>query len=188
MASPKSSAVDAYLQSVPSPQRETLESLRATLRTLLPHAEERMKYAMPAFTLAEHGVAAYASFKAHCGYFPMSSTVLVAAGDAISRYETSKGGLRFPIDQPLPVSVVRRLVKLRLAEFDAVTNGARRAYYPDGQLKAAGRMKDGQLHGAWKWYRQDGSLMRTGSFKNGEKAGTWQSFDRDGSLVRAQRH
>ena len=188
MESPGIAAVEEYLRSVPSPQRETLESLRATLRTLLPHAEERMKYAMPAFTLDENGVAAYASFKAHCGYFPMSSTVLVAAGDTISKYETSKGGLRFPIDQPLPVSVVRRLVKLRLAEFDAVTNGARRAYYPDGRLKAAGRMKDGKLHGSWKWYRQDGSLLRTGSFKNGEKAGTWQSYDRDGSPVATQRH
>jgi len=188
MASPGSSAVDAYLRSTPSPQRETLESVRATLRTLLPHAEECMKYAMPAFALDGHGVAGYAAFKAHCGYFPMSSGVLVAAGDAIGKYETSKGGLRFPSDKPLPVSVVRRLVKLRLAEFDAVNNGARRAYYPDGRLKAAGRMKDGQLHGAWKWYRQDGTLMRTGSFKNGAKTGTWQTYDSDGVVVRTQRH
>ncbi len=188
MPTPGTTAVEAYLASVPSPQRETLETVRATLRRLLPHAEECMKYAMPAFVLDGHGVAAYAAFKAHCGYFPMSSTVLVAAGDAIDKYETSKGGLRFPIDEPLPVPLVRRLVKLRLAEFDAVTDGPRRAYYPDGRLKAAGRMKDGELHGAWKWYRQDGSLMRTGHFKEGVKSGTWQSFDRDGAVVRTQRH
>ena len=162
--------------------------MRATLRKLLPHADEGMKYGMPSFALDGHGVAGYAAFKAHCGYFPMSSSVLVAAGDAIAKYETSKGGLRFPIDEPLPVSLVRKLVKLRLAEFDAVTDGARRAYYPDGRLKAAGRMKDGQLHGAWKWYRQDGSLMRTGSFKNGAKTGAWQTYDRDGAVVRTQRH
>jgi uncharacterized protein YdhG (YjbR/CyaY superfamily) len=188
MTSPGSAAVDAYLGSAPSPQRETLESLRATLRTLLPHAEECMKYGMPAFALDGQGVAGYAAFKAHCSYFPMSGSVLVAAGDAIGRHETSKGGLRFAIDKPLPVALVRKLVKLRLAEFDAVTNGARRTYYPDGRLKAAGRMKDGQLHGAWKWYRQDGSLMRTGSFKDGAKTGTWQTYDRDSAVVRTQRH
>jgi len=188
MAPSETSTVDAYLRSAPSPQRETLESLRATLRTLLPHAEECMKYGMPSFALDGHGVAGYASFKSHCGYFPMSSSVLVAAGDAIGRYETSKGGLRFPIDEPLPVSLVRKLVRLRLAEFDAVTNGARRTYYANGRLKAAGRMKDGQLHGAWKWYRQDGSLMRTGSFKDGAKTGTWQTYDRDSAVVGTQRH
>ena len=188
MASPGSAAVDAYLRSAPSPQRETLESLRATLRKLLPHAEEAVKYGLPSFELDGHGVAGYGAFKTHCSYFPMSGSVLDAAGDAIARYETSKGGLRFPADEPLPVSLVRKLVKLRLAEFDAVTDGARRAYYSDGRLKAAGRMKDGQLHGAWKWYRQDGSLMRAGSFKHGAKTGTWQTYDRDGAVVRTQRH
>ncbi len=188
MTSPGSAAVDAYLRSAPSPQRETLEAVRATLRQTLPHAEECMKYAMPAFALDGHGVAGYAAFKSHCGYFPMSSSVLAAAGDAIAKYETSKGGLRFPVDEPLPAPLVRRLVKLRLAEFDAVADGARRVYYPAGRVKAAGRMKQGQLHGAWKWYRKDGSLMRTGSFKNGEKTGTWQTYDRDGSPVRTQGH
>ena len=184
MTSPDPLAVDDYLAAAPSPQRETLESIRSTLRAILPHADECMKYSMPAFALDGHGVAGYASFTSHCGYFPFSSTVLVAAGESIAAYETSKGGLRFPIDKPLPVSLLRRLVKLRLAEFDAVSNGARRVYYPDGQLKAAGRMKDGQLHGAWTWYRRDGSLMRTGKFTNGAKTGTWQTFDRDGNAVR----
>ncbi len=109
-------AVDDYLAAQPSPQRETLESVRATLRTILPHADEAMKYGMPAFVVDGHGVAGYAGFKDHCGYFPHSSTVLTAAGDAVAKYETSKGGLRFPVEKPLPKALLRQLVKLRLAE------------------------------------------------------------------------
>ena len=119
MTSPGSAAVDAYLRSAPSPQRETLEAVRATLRQTLPHAEECMKYAMPAFALDGHGVAGYAAFKSHCGYFPMSSGVLGAAGDAVANYKVSKGGLQFAIDKPLPVGLIRKLVKLRLAEIAA---------------------------------------------------------------------
>lgn len=176
-------AVDDYLAAQPSPQRQTLQSLRATLRSILPVADETIKYGMPAFVLDGQGVAGYAGFAAHCGYFPHSSSVLIAAGDAVSHYETSKGGLRFSIDKPLPVALVRKLVALRLAEFDGVTNGTRRTYFRDGRLKAIGKMKDGQLQGNWAWYRADGSLMRRGRFDRGEPVGTWQTFDRDGGVV-----
>jgi uncharacterized protein YdhG (YjbR/CyaY superfamily) len=108
--------VEQYLAGAPSPQRETLTTVRATLRKVLPAAGEDLKYGMPTFLLDGKGVAAYASFKAHCGYFPMSSGVLTAAGDAVAKYKVSKGGLRFAVDEPLPAGLIRRLVKLRLAE------------------------------------------------------------------------
>ncbi len=86
---------------------------------MLPDATEDLKYGMPTFLVDGKGVAAYASFKAHCGYFPMSSGVLGAAGDAVAKYKVSKGGLQFAIDKPLPVGLIRKLVKLRLAEIAA---------------------------------------------------------------------
>lgn len=173
--------VDRYLAAVDSPQRETLMALRKTLKSLLPHADEGLKYAMPAFILDGKGVAGYDAFKAHCSYFPMSGAVLDRAGDAIATYPRSKGGIRFGVDEKLPVGVVRLLVKLRLEEISDVSNGQRRVYYPDGRLKAAGRMKDGTLHGAWEWFRSDGSLMRSGSFVKGEQSGTWTTWNRDGT-------
>lgn len=176
--------VDEYLAGCPQPHRETLTRLRATLRTVLPHADEAIKYGMPAVVLHGVGVAGYAAFKEHCSYFPMSSAVLTAAGSAIERYPTSKGGLRFPVDTPLPTAVVRRLVKLRLAEIAAVEDGVRREYFPDGALKAEGKMKAGQLHGAWRWFRQDGTFSRTGRFAHGKPVGTWETWDRSGALVR----
>lgn len=178
-------AVAAHLDGVPSPQRETLRDLRATLRRILPHADEALKYGMPAVVLGGKGIAGYDAFADHCGYFPMSSEVLGAAGEAVARYRTSKGGLQFPIDRPLPVGIVRRLVALRLAELANVTDGKRIEHYADGQVKAIGPMADGQLHGSWRWYRRDGTLMRTGRFSHGEQTGTWQTWNADGTPGKA---
>jgi len=176
-------AVESYLAEFEQPQRDTLERLRGTLRKILPHAHEAMKYGMPAFLLDGTGVAGYAGFKAHCSYFPMSSSVLDAAGDAVAKYSVSKGTLQFPVDRPLPVGLVRKLVKLRLAEISDVASGTRREYFPDGRLKAVGKMKNGLVHGRWQWFRSDGTLLRTGAFSQGERTGTWETWDRDGTLV-----
>lgn len=176
--------IDRYLAGVAQPQRDTLAALRATLQSILPHAEECLKYGMPALALDGKGVAGYAAFADHCSYFPMSGSVLDAAGPAVARFTVSKGGLQFPVDRPPPVGLLRTLVKLRLAEIAAVENGKRNEYYPDGQRKASGSMKDGELHGHWTWYRQDGSVSRTGRFAHGERTGTWETWDRDGNLVK----
>jgi uncharacterized protein YdhG (YjbR/CyaY superfamily) len=176
--------VDRYLAALDEPQRDTLTRLRHTLRTLLPHADEGLKYAMPAFALGGKGVAGYAAFANHCSYFPMSGAVLEAAGAAVSAYPVSKGGLQFPIDRTPPVGLLRRLVKLRLAEISAVDNGRRIEYFGDGRRKASGTMKDGELHGRWTWYRSDGSVSRTGRFDRGTRTGTWETWDRDGDVVK----
>lgn len=114
-----SSLVDEYLAGVPEPQRTTLTVLRATLRRELPDAEECIKYGMPAFAIDGHGVAGFASAKRHCGYYPFSSSVLTAAGEAVAGYRTTKGALQFPVDQPLPADLVHTLVQIRLAELRA---------------------------------------------------------------------
>ena len=63
------------------------------------------------------------------------------------------------------------------------TKGVARDLFPDGGLKAKGRMKDGELHGAWSWWRKDGTLMRTGSFDRGRQVGTWTTYDATGAEV-----
>ena len=175
-----SKAVDEYLASVPTALRAPLDAVRESLRSVLPHGEECLKYGMPAVALDGKGIAGYAPAKDHWSYFPMSGSVLEAAGDAVARYPTSKGGLRLGYDERLPKALLRRLVKLRLAELGAVTSGKRTEYFDDGRLKAAGPMRDGLLHGRWSWYRRDGTLLRTGAFTRGEKTGTWVTYDRDG--------
>lgn len=109
-------AVEQYLDGLPEPQRSTLRALRAALLEVSPQAEEAIKYGMPALTVEGTAVAGYAGFADHCGYYPMSGGVIAAAGDAVAGYETSKGALKFPIDRPLPMALVRQLMTLRLAE------------------------------------------------------------------------
>ena len=109
-------SVDEYLQAAPEPQQTTLEALRATLRELLPEAEEALSYGVPAFKVGGKAIAGYAYFKKHCSYFPHSGSVLEEVADELADYRWSKGTLQFPIDAPLPEALVGRLVEVRLAQ------------------------------------------------------------------------
>jgi uncharacterized protein YdhG (YjbR/CyaY superfamily) len=109
-------AVEAYLATVPEPARTTLQAVRASLRTLLPEATEGMSYGMPAFKLRDKPVAGYAAFVDHCGFYPMSGSVVAALKEDLAGYQTSKGGVRFSVDSPLPPQLIDKLVKARLGE------------------------------------------------------------------------
>lgn len=108
-----SMSVDEYLDAAPEPQRSTLVALRETLRKILPEAEETMSYNMPSFKVGGKAVAGYAAFKNHCSYFPHSGLVLPELADELGGYDWDQGTLRFPVDEPLSDSLVRRLVEVR---------------------------------------------------------------------------
>jgi len=109
-------AVEAHLARVPEPQQTTLRAVRASLRSILPDAEECLKYGMPAFVVDGVTVAGYEAFTKHCSYFPHSGGVIPRAGALLERYDADRGTLRFAVDRPLPLTVLRRLVRLRLVE------------------------------------------------------------------------
>lgn len=169
-------AVDAHIAAMPEPHRTTLTALRSTLRTLLPHAEEKLSYRMPCFAVEGIAVAGYEAFKQHCSYFPHSGSVLAQVKGIPDGYVTTPGTLQFPVDRPLPVALVKRLVKARLDNISDVRDGKRYEFFADGRVKAVGPMKGGQLHGKWKWFRQDGTLLRTGQFAAGEPTGVWETL------------
>ena len=177
---------DAYMAKQPLPQWATLEAVAATLRTILPTAEETISYAMPAFKVDGIALAGFAGFKNHCSYFPHSGATIGRIADQLAGYDFDEGTLRFPIDKPLPTKILRALVAARVeAEAEhGPRGGVSRHFYANGALKAKGAMRHDEMHGKWAWYRQDGSLMRTGSFKNGAQTGTWQTFDREGRMVK----
>ncbi len=115
--------VEAYLDAVLEPAQTTLRQLRAALRSAVPvEATEAMSYGMPAFSLSvgrkQVRLAGYAAFKKHCGYFPMSSTVMTVLQEELKGFSSSKGGFQFPLGQPLRVTLVKKLVKARLAEIE----------------------------------------------------------------------
>lgn len=108
--------IDAYLATVPEPQRSTLEALRKTIHSVLPRAEECITYNVPTFKVDGRSIAGFASYKNHCSYFPMSGATLTTLKDDVAKYVTTKGALRFPIDKPLPTTLVKKLIKARLQE------------------------------------------------------------------------
>ena len=105
--------VDQYLASLDEPKRSTLEALRRTILEILPEAEQGVSYGVPAFRLQGKVIAGFAAFKNHLSYLPHSGSVFPELGDAISQFKTSSGALQFPIDTPLPPSLVRRLIAIR---------------------------------------------------------------------------
>jgi len=106
--------VDQYLASQPKEIREILEQLRLTIKTTAPDAEESISYGMPAYK--QNGPLVYfAAFKNHIGFFPTSSGVKEFK-DELSQYKTSKGTIRFPLDKPLPIELIKKIVKFRLEE------------------------------------------------------------------------
>ena len=110
--------VEAYLARLSPDKRATLEKVRQAIRSAAPQAREGMSYGMPAF-IQDKPIAGYAASTSHCSYYPMSGAVTSALRAELERYETSKGAIRFPIGRPLPATLIRKLVKARLAEIAA---------------------------------------------------------------------
>jgi uncharacterized protein YdhG (YjbR/CyaY superfamily) len=110
--------IDRYLAGLDEPQRGTLEALRAAILDVVPGAEQCISYGMPAFKVQGKTVAGFAAFKKHLSYLPHSGSVLATLADDVAPYETSKGSLKFAIDQPLPKPLVEKLVRTRMQELD----------------------------------------------------------------------
>jgi uncharacterized protein YdhG (YjbR/CyaY superfamily) len=110
--------IDDYLASVPADKRATLQKLRKAIRVAAPRAEEGFSYGLPAFRLNGRPLVCFAAAANHCSLYPMSPAVIRAHADDLKPYETSKGTIRFPAEKPLPASLVRKLVKARMAELE----------------------------------------------------------------------
>ncbi len=116
----KAQTIDEYLAALDDEQRGALEKLRRAIRAAAPDAEECISYRLPAFRC--HGMlVAFGAAANHCAFYLMSSATIAEHKDELKSYDTSPGTIRFQPDKPLPVALVRKLVKARLAE-----NAARR--------------------------------------------------------------
>ena len=115
-SSAKPASIDSYLAKVPPRARASLKALRKVIRAAAPRATERIAYGIPSFYLDDHPLVGFAAFKAHCSFFGMSTAVFAKYAAALKKYPTSAGTVRFPMDQPLPASLVKRVVKARIAE------------------------------------------------------------------------
>ncbi len=112
--------IDEYLATVGDDQRAALEKLRKTIRAAVPKADECINYGVAAFRLNGECFAGFAASAKHCSYYPMSGKTVSAHQDELKSYATTKGSIQFQPDKPLPVALVRKLIKARLAEISGL--------------------------------------------------------------------
>jgi uncharacterized protein YdhG (YjbR/CyaY superfamily) len=106
--------IDDYIAGFPAEIQEILKTLRATIRKAAPDAEETISYQMPTFTL-KGNLVHFAAFKNHIGFYPVPSGI-EAFRDELSGYHQGRGSVQFPIDKPLPLSLITQIVKFRVQE------------------------------------------------------------------------
>jgi len=111
--------VEEYLSWQDDRQRAALERLREVIRSAAPQATEGISYSMAAFKVGGKGLVCYAAFNDHYSLFPMSGQVVIDHAAELGPRATGKGTIRFSYDEKLPVTLVKKIVKARLAELDA---------------------------------------------------------------------
>src|SRR6266508_4205758 len=116
LAKRKPQTIDEYLATAKPDQRRTLAKLRKTIRAVAPKAEECISYGIPAFRLNGRSLVFFGAWANHCSLYPGSSTTLKKFRNELRDFQTSKGTIRFSPGNPLPVPLVRKLVKARIAE------------------------------------------------------------------------
>ena len=107
------SSIDDYISEFPAALQARLQQIRETIRQAAPGAEEMIKYAIPTFTL-KGNLVHFAAFKNHIGFYP-APMGMKAFEQELSAYKTGKGSVQFPLDQPLPLELVRKIVAYRVA-------------------------------------------------------------------------
>lgn len=108
-------SIDAYSAEFPEETQKLLQEVRSIIRELAPDAVETISYAMPTFDLNGRHVVHFAAFKQHIGFYPTASGI-AAFQDELAGYKSSRGAVQFPLSQPLPVDLIRRIVTFRVEE------------------------------------------------------------------------
>ena len=107
-------SIDEYIGTFPQEIQTLLEQVRATIKQAAPEAEEAIKYAMPTFVF-NGNLVHFAAFKHHIGFYPVPSGI-EAFKKELSVYKGAKGSVQFPLDQPMPLELISKIVKFRVNE------------------------------------------------------------------------
>jgi uncharacterized protein YdhG (YjbR/CyaY superfamily) len=112
----KATSVDDYLAGVSAEHRAALEKLRQTIRSVAPRAEETIRYGIPTFRLVGQDLVGFGASSRHCALYPFTGSTVAELAEELSGFDTSKGTIRFQPERPLPATLVRKVVKARIAE------------------------------------------------------------------------
>ena len=114
MQSNKYNSIDEYIANCPKEVQKKLKELRATIKASAPKATEKISYQMPTFYL-KGNLVHFAALKNHIGFYPTPSGVQAFIKET-AKYASTKGAIQFPLDEPLPLKLVSKIVKFRVAE------------------------------------------------------------------------
>jgi uncharacterized protein YdhG (YjbR/CyaY superfamily) len=114
MAKSKAKTIDEYIDNAPSHAQEKLREIRSILKSVVPHAEESIKWGTPVFE-ERRILFSFAAFKSRLNFMPTRSTVEVFA-DELTAYKTGRDTIQFPYDKPLPKALIRKIAKHRAAD------------------------------------------------------------------------
>jgi uncharacterized protein YdhG (YjbR/CyaY superfamily) len=106
--------IDEYIKACPAGVRAKLEELRQLIRSLAPDAQEKISYQMPTFFL-NGNLVHFAAYSRHIGFYPAPSGISKFKAE-VSGYKNAKGSVQFPIDEPLPLDLIRKIVQFRVEE------------------------------------------------------------------------
>ena len=112
----KVTTIDEYLAKLDDENRKALVRLRATIHKIIPRAQETISYGIPAFRLGGKVIAGFMARTKGCSYLPFSGSTLKTLADELEGYSHTKSSLHFDADRGLPVTLVRKLIKTRIAE------------------------------------------------------------------------
>lgn len=106
--------IDDYIAGFPADIQAMLNQIRATIQKSAPTAEEAIKYAIPTFVLNGRNLVHFAAFKNHIGFYP-TPTGIESFQKELSKYKQGKGSVQFPLDEPMPLALITKIVKFNMA-------------------------------------------------------------------------
>jgi uncharacterized protein YdhG (YjbR/CyaY superfamily) len=118
------SSIDEYIAGFPPDVQQILEQIRSVIRAIAPDAEETIKYRMPTFVLHENMVH-FAAFTNHVGFYPTPSGI-AKFKDELSAYNCARGSVQFPIGEPIPLNLIKKIVSFRVQEVRAKSAAKKR--------------------------------------------------------------
>lgn len=108
-------SIDEYMATFPAETQKAMKEIRSTIKAIVPEAEEHISYNMPAFKVNGEYFANFAAWKNHIGMYPIPEGN-VAFQEEVLNYKSAKSSLRFPLDKPMPLKFIAKVVKFRIAE------------------------------------------------------------------------
>jgi uncharacterized protein YdhG (YjbR/CyaY superfamily) len=115
MAMFKPQSIDAYISDFPAETQKVLKQVRSSVKKAAPKAEETISYGMPAFTLHGSYLVYFAGYKNHIGFYPAPIGIELFKKE-LSKYKSGKGSVQFPLDEPMPLALITKIVKYRVKE------------------------------------------------------------------------